>query len=799
MKVGMCQGFHFSTMVALFCASAAQVWCAPAATTTTLAITSGGNAVTTVSSGSMVTLTATVVAGTTPVTVGQVNFCDAAAKYCTDIHIVGTAQLIQTGANRGTAVFRFIPGIGNHSYNAVFAGTPNAATAYAASTSANMALAVTVTGTLPTSTTLWQASGNAGNYSLSATVYGTGKTAPTGTVSFLDTSSANALLGTATLDAGTQEVDLVGSWFSVAGLSSQRISLSIADFNGDGILDLAVVNNGLDVITILLGKGDGTFAAGPTNPAAGIGPNSLAVGDFNGDGILDLAVTNPCGSNPNCDIFGKGSVTILLGKGDGTFEPGPAGPATGTRALFIATGDFNGDGVLDLAVSNINQISETDATGSIEIFLGKGDGTFSATAKIVPTGIPYPFSTLWVGDLNGDGLADLVLSEPLTVFLSNGDGTFTAAASPATSGGPIAIGDFNGDGKLDLMTGTAVLLGNGDGTFKAISGPPAYGNDVAVGDFNGDGIADLAINYPSGDCTVYGDGIVAVLLGNGDGTFKGAGETGSASFMACADSIVVGDFTGAGIEDLALVGPTLIGSGQPTPISIVLPQMTETATATGISPVGNGTHQVEASYSGDSNYGSSISSAIPLTALPKPDFAIGGAAVSIAAGATTGNTASVTVTPAGGFTGSVTLTAKITAQPNGAAVLPTLSFGATTPLSITGAAAGTATLAISTTASSSCTAANRVQRSPVSWAGSGALLACVFLFLLPARRRRWQSMLGSLLLLAATCCGVLACGGGSSIAACTAVAGTTPGNYTITVTGISGAITETSPISLTVK
>jgi hypothetical protein len=794
---GMRQGFHFSTMVALFCASAAQAWCAPAATTTTLAITSGGNAVTTVASGSMVTLTATVMAGTTPVTVGQVNFCDAAAKYCTDIHIVGTAQLIQVGASRGTAVFRFIPGIGSHSYKAVFAGTPKAATAYGPSASANMALGVTVTGTPPTSTTLWPASGSAGNYSLSATVFGTGKTAPTGTVSFLDTSSANALLGTATLDAGTQEVDLVGSWFSLAGLSSSRISLSVADFDGDGILDLAVVNNALGV-TILLGKGDGTFAAGLTNPAAGFLPNSLAVGDFNRDGILDLAVTNPCGSNPSCDVFGKGSVTILFGKGDGTFEAGPAGPATGTRPLFIATGDFNGDGVLDLAVSNINQISETDATGSIEIFLGKGDGSFTATAKIVPTSIPNLLSTLWVGDFNGDGLADLVLSDPLTVFLSNGDGTFTAAASPATSGS-IAIGDFNGDGKLDLMTGTAVLLGNGDGTFKAISGPPAYGNDVAVGDFDGDGIADLAINYPSGDCTVYGDGNVAVLLGNGDGTFKGAGETGSVSYMACADSIVVGDFTGAGIADLALVGPTLTGSAQPTPISIVLPQITETATATGISPVGNGTHQVEASYSGDSNYGSSISSAIPLTALPKPDFAIAGAAVSIAAGATTGNAASVTVTPAGGFTGSVTLTAKITAQPSGAAVLPTLSFGATTPLSITGAAAGTATLTISTTASSSCTAVNRVQRRPVSWAGSGALLACVFLFLLPARRRRWQSMLGSLFLLVATCCGVLACGGGSSIAACTAVAGTTPGAYTITVTGISGAITETSPISLTVK
>jgi trimeric autotransporter adhesin len=794
---GMRQGFHFSTMVALFCASAAQAWCAPAATTTTLAITSGGNPVTTVASGSMVTLTATVVAGTTPVTVGQVNFCDAAAKYCTDVHIVGTAQLIQTGASAGTAVFRFIPGIGSHSYKAVFAGTPNAAKAYAASTSVDVALAVT--GTAPTITIL-SASGSPGNYSLGATVYGTGKAAPTGTVSFLDTNSGNAVLGTAALDPGTQGFDLAGSAIPLSNYNQGPVSLSVADFNGDGIPDLAVVTNGLDLVTILLGNGDGTFMPGRMNPAASFVPNSFAVGDFNGDGIVDLAVTDPCGSGPTCVVFTTGSITILLGNGDGTFKVGPAGPGTGTSPVFIATGDFNGDGILDLAVSTIYWINETDQTASIEIFLGKGDGTFSATPNIIPTsGTRFSSNTLWVGDFNGDGIADLVLGDPFTVFLNNGDGTFHAAASPGISGVAIATGDFNGDGKLDLILSqgylaTTVLLGNGDGTFKAIAGPPVSGL-VAVGDFNGDGIADLAFNFWEGDCTVYGDGGVAVLVGNGDGTFKGAGGAGGGSGLSCADSIVVGDFTGAGIADLALVGGVLSGYNA---ISIALPQLTETATATGISPVGNGTHQVEASYPGDSNYGSNVSSTVPLTALPKPAFAIAGAAVSIAAGATAGNTSSVTLTPSGGFTGSVTLTAKITAQPNAAVGLPTLSFGTTTPVSITGAAGGTATLTISTTASSSCTAANRMERKVGSWAG-GTLLACVFLFMLPRRRRRWQSILGSLLLLLATCSGVLACGGGSKVAGCTAVAGTTPGDYTITVTGISAALTETGTISLTVK
>ncbi len=169
-----------------------------APTTTTLAITSGGSAVTTVTSGTVVTLTATVLAGTAPVTVGQVKFCDASATYCEDIHIVGTAQL----TSAGSATYKFRPGVGSHSYKAVFVGTPNGATAYAASTSS--AAALSVTGLSPSITTLAVSPGPSSNtYTLTATVGGNGSTAPTGTVSFLNASNGNAVLGTATLGAGT--------------------------------------------------------------------------------------------------------------------------------------------------------------------------------------------------------------------------------------------------------------------------------------------------------------------------------------------------------------------------------------------------------------------------------------------------------------------------------------------------------------------------------------------------------------------------------------------------------------------
>src|ERR1700684_1220029 len=131
-------------------------WAAPAPTITTLSVTSGGNAVTTVAPGSVVTLTATVMAGSTPVTPGQVNFCDATAKFCTDIHLLGTAQLTANG----TATFKFHPGIGNHSYQAVFVGT----TAHAARSSAAAALTVTAP-TIYQSFATIASGGNAGNYS----------------------------------------------------------------------------------------------------------------------------------------------------------------------------------------------------------------------------------------------------------------------------------------------------------------------------------------------------------------------------------------------------------------------------------------------------------------------------------------------------------------------------------------------------------------------------------------------------------------------------------------------------------
>ena len=569
----------------------------PRSTTTTLAVTSAGAPTTSVAAGSVVTLTATVKVGAAAVTAGQVNFCDATAAHCTDIHLLGTEQLTSTGM----AALKLRPGMGSHSYKAVFVGTGTDASSF----SGGALLTVTTTGKRPTTTAIAY-NGSEGDYTLTATVAGyvdtLGLASPTGTVSFLDTSKGNALLGTAALGLG--EVALNWAESQTPGTDSQPSTVAVGDFNGDGKADVAVANYGGDTITVLLGNGDGTFTAASVNPATGYLPLSMAVGDFNGDGKADVAVAN----------YGDNTVTVLLGNGDGTFTATSVSPATGNGPISMVVGDFNGDGKADLAVANYFD-------NTVTVLLGNGDGTFTATAVSPATG-SRP-NSIGVGDFNGDGYQDLAVANlgdgTVTVLLGNGDGTFTAAASPATGSGPtsIAVGDFNGDGRADLAIAIAndysstvtILLGNGDGTFTAAPAIPALfvgPQCVVVGDFNVDGKADLAVaNYNSGNF-----GGMTILLGNGDGTFTATAvspATGESPYSAA-----VGDFNGDGVPDLAVANGLIS--------MVLLTELTQTTTAiaSGISPVGPGLHQVDASYPGNGSYNSSVSGTVGLFGQPGP-------------------------------------------------------------------------------------------------------------------------------------------------------------------------------------
>ena len=564
---------------------------AQTATTTTLTVTSGGSAVTTVASGSVVTLTATVVAGSTAVNPGTVNFCDDTAAHCTDIHIVATAQL----TSAGTASFKFRPGVGSHSYKAVFVGTKT----YAGSLSGMASLTVTPpTGGIPT-TTMFAPTGN-GYYTLTATVSAFSDTAaPTGTVSFLDVSNGNAVLGTADLGPASRTWPYNGNQI----YASAAAGAASADFNGDGIPDLAVTNAENGLVSILLCNGDGTFTATPESPVTNVEPEYIVTGDFNGDGIPDLAVVDEDGH----------SVSIFIGAGDGTFTQIATYNSDGP-ALNIAVSDFNRDGHLDLAVT-------CQASSTVMILLGKGDGTF--TQAVSPTTGSGPFGVA-VADFNGDGIPDLAVTNTgngvegfsgentVTILLGNGDGTFTpTAVSPAVDGpAGVVAADLNGDGIADLAVVNAgdgnkvsILIGNGNGTFASAQQFP--GGDapeyIAVADFVGNGIADLVVT--SGSNTVPQNKLT-ILLGKGDGTFNAAENP--PIMEGGFDSLAVADFNGDGVPDIAV---TNLSSSS---VSIFLTGWSASAAVTDIALAGTGTYQVDASYPGNSTYGASISRQFPL-------------------------------------------------------------------------------------------------------------------------------------------------------------------------------------------
>ena len=326
------------------------------------------------------------------------------------------------------------------------------------------------------------------------------------------------------------------------------------DVNGDGKPDLVSCNTLDNTVSVSLGNGDGTFQA-PVAYNLGNEPYFVAVGDFNGDGKPDLAVATP----------NTKQVAVLLGNGDGTFRAAVNYP-TSDYTLSVSIGDFNGDGKLDIAAA--------DSSGGVDVLLGNGDGTFQT-----PHTTPLNSSTSYVtaADFNHDGKLDLAavvgaggFQDSITVLLGNGDGTFTAGASYPFSQNlnSVLAADVNLDGQPDLVIAgapdggfgqaIAVMLGNGDGTFAAAinSGTAVSPFAPVVADFNGDGKPDVAVS---------GNDSVDILLGNGDGTFQN-----QVNYAAGATGLAAADFNGDGNVDLATANTStndasiLLGNGNGT-------------------------------------------------------------------------------------------------------------------------------------------------------------------------------------------------------------------------------------------
>jgi len=289
-----------------------------------------------------------------------------------------------------------------------------------------------------------------------------------------------------------------------------------------------------------------TVAPVAANVNAGANPTILATGDFNGDGKLDIAVAN---GNTQ-------SVQILLGNGDGTFSTGSSfsvGSSPASQPTSIVVGDFNEDGKQDIAVG-------VSPDSIIEVFAGDGTGNFSLVNTI--TSVINPVS-LAVSDFNQDGFLDLAVANgqdnTVTVFLGRGNGSFWITSTPPATAlsGPaqIIVSDFNNDGIADLMIVNSkndtitTLPGRGDGTWGKVAAPlllTSAPTAVAAADFNGDGKMDIAVVSQAGNN-------VTVFFGNGNNTFQPgvAYPTGTGP-----DSVVVGDVNGDGVLDLVTADST---------------------------------------------------------------------------------------------------------------------------------------------------------------------------------------------------------------------------------------------------
>lgn len=628
-------------------------------------------------------------------------------------------------------------------------------------------------------------------------------------------------------------------------------SYAVGDINGDGHDDFAYVIKGFTVqnpttlvftpgVFIALGDGHGglgvpsfypvaTTLASPDFETAWVISN-LRLADFNGDHKADLSYNYVATSyTANNDYFGT---VVQLGNGDKTFQDPQVipyysrtstGSTIGRSSTVQKIADLNKDGIPDLIFLSQSATIDSNLStyvATIQVALGVGDGTFAAKADVTgPAIMVAPFqngstATIAVSDMDGDGTPDIVAlgasaihDVQLAIALGNGNGTFKAptitnyGAQYLNTEQGIATGDFNGDGKLDVLisdpfisTNSGVSLGNGDGSVQTIAGGsgalPSQSIALSISgsgesmDFNGDGKADALVGS-------------TLLLGQG----AASGTQSSSTTLTAAPNP-------ADVGQSVTLTAQVAGSGGGTPTGSVsfLDRSTiigsDTVSAQGsatftTSTLVAGTHSLKAQYSGDSNFFASTSTAVTLSVgAATLDFTIGANpdSGSVAAGASA--TSTITLTPSDSTSGTVTLACA--GLPSGA----TCSF--TPPSVALSGAAATSTVTISTAAKMAMLSPLGRGRDPML--PTGLVLAGVFatgIVRRNHRRRLRASRAFSWMSLFLVCAGAMAlasCGGGGGDSGGSTSGGGTPsGTYTITITGTSGSTSHAVAYTLTVN
>ncbi|MGC2163812.1 MAG: FG-GAP-like repeat-containing protein [Silvibacterium sp.] len=554
-----------------------------AATATTL-IAAPGNA----TAGEPVTLTASVASGSSNVTAGAVTFYDGLASLGT-VRVIGTTPAPGEVSGTATLVTSFIPG--TFALVAKYNGTSTA------QPSTSQAFNLTVSGPEPSETSLTLRS-SISPYSFALTAMGNGRQPLLGTVELLD-ATATIVLSSLDIDASQLHSSLGAQGPYQVG--KQPVAIVSADLNHDGIPDLIVANYSSGTVSVLLGKASGGGFEVAQTLQVGNGPSALAVADFNGDGVPDLAVAN---STDN-------TLVIFLGNPDqpGTFVTLGSPTSVGWSPDALTVGDFNRDGILDIAVANFWD-------NSVSVLLGSstdpGKFTVGQTISVGqgPTGIVS-------ADFNGDGFPDLAVANftDNTVWILTGDpqhpGQFLSPKTVSATGHSptsLAVADFNGDGIPDLAVsnwadGTVSILWGVSGLSGVFPTQQllAVGNgpeSVAVGDFNGDGIPDLAVSNA-------GDGTLGILLNGGGGRFQGQKvyQVGTGVRQVVPLSALSGQEAGLASVNADTEQAIALADGS-----------TITTAFNQVQISGTGVHQVEATYlpNDQSPYAESTSNVISL-------------------------------------------------------------------------------------------------------------------------------------------------------------------------------------------